>query len=137
CPSDASWVRPIAHPFVVAPVLMDVTPRRLLVQHATSERHYGIGGALSGRFARFGVRAANALNVWSELDGAANVVTEDDRSDPEVVEDAMKRVAAHCDVLLGPYSKQLVWRAARIAMASDWLLWNHGGSGEDVEASAP
>jgi ABC-type branched-subunit amino acid transport system substrate-binding protein len=93
--------------------------------------------SLSGRFARFGVQAANALNVWSELDGAADVVIEDDRSDPEVVEYAMKRVAAHCDVLVGPYSTQLVRRAARIAMASDWLLWNHGGSGDDVEASAP
>ncbi len=39
--------------------------------------------------------------------------------------------------LLGPYSTQLVRRAARIAQASDWLLWNHGGAGDDVEASAP
>jgi ABC-type branched-subunit amino acid transport system substrate-binding protein len=93
--------------------------------------------SLSGRFAQFGVQAANALKVWSELDGAAEVVIEDDRSDPEVVEGAMKRVAARCDVLLGPYSTQLVRRAARIAKASDWLLWNHGGSGDDVEASAP
>jgi hypothetical protein len=93
--------------------------------------------SLSGRFAQFGVQAANALLVWSELDGAADVVIEDDRSDPGAVEHAMQSVAARCDVLLGPYSTQLVRRAARIAQASDWLLWNHGGAGDDVEASAP
>jgi ABC-type branched-subunit amino acid transport system substrate-binding protein len=93
--------------------------------------------SLSGRFAQFGVQAANALKIWRELDGAADVVIEDDRSDPEVVEEAMKSVAACSDVLLGPYSTQLVRRAARIAEASDWLVWNHGGSGDDVESSAP
>jgi ABC-type branched-subunit amino acid transport system substrate-binding protein len=93
--------------------------------------------SLSGRFAQFGVQAANGLKVWSELDGAADVVIEDDGSDPELVEDALKSVAARCDILLGPYSTQLVRRAARIARDSDWLLWNHGGSGDDVEASAP
>jgi ABC-type branched-subunit amino acid transport system substrate-binding protein len=93
--------------------------------------------SLSGRFAQFGVQAANGLKVWSELDGAADVFVEDDRSDQEAVEGALKSVAARCDVLLGPYSTQLVRRAARTAQASDWLLWNHGGSGDDVQASAP
>jgi len=93
--------------------------------------------SLSGRFAQFGNQAANALKIWRELDGAADVVIEDDRSDPESVEDAINRVAARCDVLLGPYSTQLVHRAAHLAQESDWLLWNHGGSGDDVEESAP
>jgi ABC-type branched-subunit amino acid transport system substrate-binding protein len=93
--------------------------------------------SLSGRFAQFGIQAANALKLWRELDGAADVVVEDDRSDPESVEEAIKSVAARCDVLLGPYSTQLVHRAAHLAQEFDWLLWNHGGSGDDVEASAP
>jgi len=38
--------------------------------------------SLSGRFARFGSQAARALQVWSLLDGDAEVVIEDDRSDP-------------------------------------------------------
>ena len=104
---------------------------------ASTRLRVGACLSLSGRFARFGVQAANALKLWTDLDGSAEVVIEDDRSDPDVVEAAMKSVAGRCDVLLGPYSTQLVRRAARIAQASDWLLWNHGGSGDDVEGSAP
>ena len=93
--------------------------------------------SLSGRFAPFGIQAANALKIWSELDGAVDVMIEDDRSDPGSVDEVLKSVATRCDVLLGPYSTQLVRLAARTAQASELLLWNHGGSGDDVEASAP
>jgi hypothetical protein len=92
---------------------------------------------LTGRFAPFGSQAANALSVWRGLDGAADVVIEDDRSDPKALEAALGSVAARCDVLLGPYSTQLVRRAGRVAAESGWLLWNHGGSGDDVEAASP
>jgi hypothetical protein len=93
--------------------------------------------SLSGRFAQFGVQAANALSLWSELDGASDVTIEDDRSDPDAVNDALTRAAVRSDILLGPYSTQLARRAAQLAREADWLLWNHGGSGDDVEASAP
>jgi ABC-type branched-subunit amino acid transport system substrate-binding protein len=93
--------------------------------------------SLSGRFAQFGRQAASALRVWRELDGAVDLVIEDDQSDPETLEAAINSVAARCDVLLGPYSTQLVRRAGRVAAESGWLLWNHGGSGDDVEAAIP
>ena len=42
-------------------------------------------------------------------------------------------MAGQCDLLLGPYSTQLM-RAAGHAMEDvDGLLWNHGGSGDDVQ----
>lgn len=105
----------------------------------TANAHLRVGAclSLSGRFAQFGRQAANALRVWRELDGAADLVIEDDLSDPEALEAAIRSVAARCDVLLGPYSTQLVRRAGRVAAESDWLLWNHGGSGDDVEAANP
>jgi len=105
----------------------------------TANAHLRVGAclSLSGRFAQFGRQAASALRVWRELDGAADLVIEDDRSDPEALEAAIKGVAARCDVLLGPYSTQLVRRAGRVAAESGWLLWNHGGSGDDVEAANP
>ena len=46
-------------------------------------------------------------------------------------------VAAGCDVLLGPYSTGLMRVAGRLAAQHGWLLWNHGGSGDDVAAAHP
>ncbi len=92
--------------------------------------------SLSGRYARFGTQAARALDVWRSLDGDVDLVIEDDRSDPQIVGPALRRVAATVDVLLSPYSTQLVKAAATMASAEGWLLWNHGGSGDDIENSS-
>jgi Periplasmic binding protein len=93
--------------------------------------------SLSGRYARFGSQAARALDVWGTLDGHVDLVIEDDQSDPRVVQQILPRVAEASDVLLSPYSTQLVRAAAAMASAEGWLLWNHGGSGDDVENSHP
>jgi branched-chain amino acid transport system substrate-binding protein len=91
--------------------------------------------SLSGRYARFGTQAAQALDVWRSIDGHADLVIEDDRSDPQALGRTLHRVAVAADVLLSPYSTQLVRVAAAMASAEGWLLWNHGGSGDDVENS--
>jgi hypothetical protein len=75
--------------------------------------------------------------VWAALDGGADVVVEDDQSDPEAVGSALTSVASRSDVLLGPYSTQLMRAAGRLAAENDWLLWNHGGSGDDVVQAHP
>lgn len=49
----------------------------------------------------------------------------------------MREVAPRCDVRLGPYSTQLMRTAGRLAADAGWLIWNHGGSGDDVEAAYP
>jgi branched-chain amino acid transport system substrate-binding protein len=95
----------------------------------------GVCLSLSGRYARFGTLAARALEVWRSLDGHADLVIEDDQSDPQVLRRTLPRVAAAADVLLSPYSTQLVKAAASMADTEGWLLWNHGGSGDDVESS--
>ena len=61
----------------------------------------------------------------------------DDRSDPEVLAAALPAVAAGCDLLLGPYSTGLMRVAGRLAAERGWLLWNHGGAGDDVLAAYP
>jgi ABC-type branched-subunit amino acid transport system substrate-binding protein len=93
--------------------------------------------SLSGRYARFGTQAARALQAWAALDGAAELVIEDDRSDPGMLQALLPTVAAGCDVLLGPYSTQLVRVAGKMATSAGWLVWNHGGSGDDVQAACP
>jgi hypothetical protein len=97
----------------------------------------GVCLSLSGRYARFGSQAARALDVWRALDGHVDLLIEDDQSDPQALKRILPRVADGSDVLLTPYSTQLVRAAAFMASAEGWLLWNHGGSGDDVENSHP
>lgn len=106
---------------------------------SVGRRRLRIGACLSltGRYARFGTQAARGLETWQALDGDADLVIEDDRSDRQTLEKVIYRVAQRSDVLLGPYSTQLIRTAGRIAAEEDWLLWNHGGSGDDVEAAHP
>jgi len=101
--------------------------------------HLRIGAclSLSGRFAQFGRQAARGLEVWRSLDGRADVLIEDDRSDRHTLEALLPGVAARCDILLGPYSTQLMRAAGRMAAESGWLVWNQGGSGDDVEQAHP
>src|SRR6266545_5450508 len=103
----------------------------------TARLRIGACLSLSGRYAQFGRQAAQGLAVWRSLDGAADLVIEDDHSDRRALEAAMARVAPRSDVLLGPYSTQLMRTAGRVAAESGWLVWNHGGSGDDVEGAHP
>src|SRR6266571_8163806 len=93
--------------------------------------------SLSGRYAQFGRQALRGLEAWCALDGAVEVLAEDDRSDRRTLEAVLPGVAARCDLLLGPYSTQLMRTAGRLAAQSGWLVWNHGGSGDDVEGAHP
>ena len=93
--------------------------------------------SLSGKFAQFGRQAAQGLEAWRSLDGAAELVIADDQSDPRTLEAVLPGVAARCDLLLGPYSTQLMRAAGRVAAESGRLVWNHGGSGDDVEGAHP
>lgn len=83
----------------------------------TSHQRVRVGAclSLSGAFARFGAQAARGLETWQSLDGAADLVVEDDRSDPGTLEAALRYVAPRCDVLLGPYSTRLMRAARRLA----------------------
>ena len=93
--------------------------------------------SLTGQYARFGTQAAEALRVWAVWHGGVELVIEDDESAPATLERVLPQVAARADVLLGPYSTQLARAAGRIAAEDDWLVWNHGGSGDDVETAHP
>jgi ABC-type branched-subunit amino acid transport system substrate-binding protein len=93
--------------------------------------------SLSGRFSRFGRQAARALEAWASLDGGAQVLIEDDASDVSRLRAALPRVAAASDLLLGPYSTLLMRAAGNLAAEAGWTVWNHGGSGDDVETAHP
>jgi branched-chain amino acid transport system substrate-binding protein len=106
-----------------------------MTDHPDHRIRVGACLSLSGRYARFGSQAARALDVWRALDGHVDLVTEDDQSDPHILRRILPQVADASDVLLSPYSTQLVRAAAAMASTEGWLLWNHGGSGDDIENS--
>lgn len=93
--------------------------------------------SLSGRFERFGRQAAAGLETWRSLTGAADLIIEDDGSDRRQLEVVLRGVAGRCDLLLGPYSTVLMRAAGQLAAERDWLIWNQGGSGDDVETAHP
>ncbi|SDH34663.1 ABC transporter substrate-binding protein [Nonomuraea jiangxiensis] len=104
---------------------------------ASASVSVGVPLSLSGAFARFGEQARRGLLVWQSFQDDVDLVIEDDRSDPDTLEHVLRRLARRCDLLLGPYSTRLARRAGDLAAASGLLLWNHGGSGDDVERAHP
>jgi ABC-type branched-subunit amino acid transport system substrate-binding protein len=88
--------------------------------------------SLSGRFEQFGRQAAAGLKTWRQLGGGADLLIEDDRSDPRHLAAILPSVAARCDLLLGPYSSLLMRTAGQIAADAGLLVWNHGGSGDEA-----
>ena len=58
--------------------------------------------SLSGKYARFGRQAGLALDIWRSTTGAADLLIEDDGSDPERLAALLPRLSAECDLLLGP-----------------------------------
>ncbi len=94
--------------------------------------------SLTGRYARFGRQAADGLKAWQALSGSdVDLRVEDDGGDTRRVASALEQLAADCHILLGPYSTQLMREAGRVMEHADGLLWNHGGSGDDVQALCP
>ncbi|MEV1167229.1 ABC transporter substrate-binding protein [Nonomuraea sp. NPDC049784] len=93
--------------------------------------------SLSGKHARFGEQVEAGLEVWQALNPSVELIVEDDCSEPGTLDVILPRLAGQCDLLLGPYSTQLMRRAAGLGAALDQLIWNHGGSGDNVQAARP
>jgi ABC-type branched-subunit amino acid transport system substrate-binding protein len=104
---------------------------------SSSRLRLGACLSLSGKYARFGKQAQLGLEIWRSTAEAVDLVVEDDESDPDQLESRLPRMAEECDILLGPYSTLLMRRAGAIAAGMDRLIWNHGGSGDDVETAHP
>jgi len=95
--------------------------------------------SLSGRFARFGRQAAAGLQAWRSHTGGDAVAVRicDDGSDNARLAAGLGELAADCDLLLGPYSTGLLRAAGPVVAQRGCLLFNHGGSGDDVQAQCP
>jgi len=86
---------------------------------------------ITGRYRRQGTEAAEALRLWAEHeDVQLNLV--DDAGSADVVTSAYTGWIGQIDVLIGPYASGLVRTIAPLFRDSGQLLWNHGGSADDL-----
>jgi ABC-type branched-subunit amino acid transport system substrate-binding protein len=67
-----------------------------IVAPGGSMRELRVGAclSLSGRYSRFGRQAKAALELWRDFDGSAELVLEDDASDPHALKSALPRIVA-------------------------------------------
>jgi branched-chain amino acid transport system substrate-binding protein len=100
--------------------------------------------SLSGRYASHGRLAGGGLHqAVADVRGSGGVRLADRYVLPELVvlDDGGTRAGVHraldalsgADVVVGPYGSDLVRVAAEWATARGRVLWNHGGSADDVE----
>jgi branched-chain amino acid transport system substrate-binding protein len=104
----------------------------------------GASLSLTGRYALMGRLAAAGLwQAVGDVRGSGGVRVGDQTLVPDlaVVDDASTREGVRralddltdAHVLFGPYGSDLVEEAARIAAERDRMLWNHGGSADQVQ----
>jgi ABC-type branched-subunit amino acid transport system substrate-binding protein len=88
--------------------------------------------SLTGPFARQGQQAARGLAQWADEAGLALTVVDDGGSRAAAVRAYGGWLEAGVDLLLGPYGSGLVRAVAPPVCAAGRLLWNHGGSADDL-----
>jgi ABC-type branched-subunit amino acid transport system substrate-binding protein len=88
--------------------------------------------SLSGPFARQGREAARGLALWADEAGVALTVVDDGGSRQAATRAYGGWLDAGVDLLLGPYGSGLVRAVAPPVCGAGRLLWNHGGSADDL-----
>lgn len=87
--------------------------------------------SLTGRYHRQGTEAAQALRLWANQEGVRlNLV--DDAGSAAAAAHAYTEWTGSVDLLIGPYASDLVRRIAPLVRDGGRLLWNHGGSADDL-----
>jgi branched-chain amino acid transport system substrate-binding protein len=87
--------------------------------------------SLTGRYERQGTEAAEGVRLWADAAGV-RLALADDRSSREAAIEAYLRWIETADLLLGPYGSGLVRAIAPLVREAGRVLWNHGGSADDL-----
>src|SRR3972149_2143213 len=112
------------------------------------EIKFGVSISLSGRYSVQGRESFDGLTLWvkdvNQSDGIlikkngkklpVKLIYYDDGSSVETCKTLVERliVKDKVDVLIGPYSSGLTLSAAPIAEKHKKILWNHGGSSDEI-----
>ncbi len=88
--------------------------------------------SLTGPFALQGRHAARGLELWASTD-RVDLQIVDDAGSAAYASDVYRRwLEDRVDLLLSPYGSGLVREVAPIVWTQGALLWNHGGSADDL-----
>jgi branched-chain amino acid transport system substrate-binding protein len=87
--------------------------------------------SLTGRYERQGIEAAAAIRLWADAAGVRLILV-DDQGSSEVALQAYGGWIETADLLIGPYASGLVRAIAPLVRDAGRLLWNHGGSADDL-----
>src|SRR6266571_8442839 len=89
--------------------------------------------SLTGPYERQGTDAAEGVRLWAE-DAGVRLTLADDRNSKAVAVEAYTEWVGDdgVDLLLSPYSSGLVRAVAPLVQTAGRLLWNHGGSADDL-----
>ena len=109
--------------------------------------------SLTGSLAPQGQHAEQGLRLWVEDVNAAGGLPVRDRQDVARLALVVRDDTSHAtraarlaeelivgegvDLLVGPYGSAATLAVAEVAEAHQKVLWNHGGSGDDVETGFP
>lgn len=107
----------------------------------------GLSISLSGKFQLQGQQALQGVLLWDSYINAqggiairdgekrpVHLIWYDDHSRIACVRENVLRLlrADHVEILLGPYSSNLAMSAAEIAEEQKKILWNYGGSSDEI-----
>jgi branched-chain amino acid transport system substrate-binding protein len=87
--------------------------------------------SLTGQYERQGIEAAEGVRLWADEAGVRLTLTDDHGSKAAAV-DAYAGWIDGVDLLLGPYASGLVRAVAPVVRDAGQILWNHGGSADDL-----
>ena len=87
--------------------------------------------SLTGRYRRQGNEAAAGIRLWADAE-SVQLTLVDDGGVAEAAVEAYTSLLGKVDLLIGPYSSGLVRAIAPHLRRAGQLLWNHGGSADDL-----
>jgi branched-chain amino acid transport system substrate-binding protein len=87
--------------------------------------------SLTGRYERQGTEAAEAIRLWAKASGV-HLMLADDQGSKEAALRAYEGWVETADLLIGPYASGLVRAIAPLVRDAGRVLWNHGGSADDL-----
>jgi ABC-type branched-subunit amino acid transport system substrate-binding protein len=87
--------------------------------------------SLTGQYERQGTEAAEGVRLWAQEAGI-RLILADDHGSRSIAVDAYAGWIDGIDLLLGPYASGLVRAVAPLVRDAERILWNHGGSADDL-----
>ena len=91
--------------------------------------------SLTGRYERQGTDAADGIRTWAEAAGVRLTIV-DDRGSRRIAMEAYGAWLDSVELLIGPYASGLVRAVAPMVRDAGRVLWNHGGSADDLAQPA-